>query len=241
MKTFLIFGGVGGIGQSLRNRLTQAGHKVYATTRQIEDAATRGYPHPEELIAADALDSESIVKATQKAAELGGGLDGLAYCIGSIDLKPLTRTTREDMLRAFEVNVLGAFHAVSAAAKLLAERDSSVVLFSSVAAGRGFANHAAIGTAKAGLEGLARSLAAELAPKVRVNVIAPSLSDTPLARSFTQNPKMAETIAGLHPIPKLGSADEIAALAEFLLLENASWMTGQVIHVDGGRSSLERK
>ncbi|MFN5792206.1 MAG: SDR family NAD(P)-dependent oxidoreductase, partial [Burkholderiales bacterium] len=84
-------------------------------------------------------------------------------------------------------------------------------------------------------------LAAELAPRVRVNVIAPSLTDTPLAKSLTQNPKIAQTIADLHPLPRLGDANEMAALAEFLLLQHAGWMTGQVLHVDGGRSTIERK
>jgi NAD(P)-dependent dehydrogenase (short-subunit alcohol dehydrogenase family) len=111
-------------------------------------------------------------------------------------------------------------------------------LFSSIAARQGFANHVIIGAAKGGVDGLTLSLAAELAPKVRVNAVAPSLTRTPMSSSLTQNAKMAEGIAALHPIPRLGNADEAAALAEFLLSSDAGWITGQIVGVDGGRSTL---
>lgn len=112
------------------------------------------------------------------------------------------------------------------------------MLFSSIAATKGFVNHSAIASAKAALEGLARTLAAELAPHVRVNVIAPSLTDTPLARVFTQNAKMSEAIAAMHPIPRLGIAAEMAKMAAVLLSDDSGWVTGQTIHIDGGRSTI---
>lgn len=236
-KTILILGGVGGIGGALADRLLAKGHTVYVTTRDPGSAQTavpRG-----QVLQADALDLGSVKAAVQQAGV--NGLHGLVYAIGSIDLKPLSRVTPDDLLKSFHVNVTGAFVALQEAAPLLAQSAGSIVLFSSVAAQRGFSNHVAIGTAKAALEGLAKSVAAELAPKVRVNVIAPSLTDTPLAKGMTQNPKIAETIASMHPLARLGDASETAALAEFLLSNDSGWMTGQVLHVDGGRSTLERK
>lgn len=238
-KNFLIFGGVGGIGQALAESLSEKGHRVFVTTRHVDEAKSKIKLPEAQIIEADALDADSIRRATALAAQ--EGLHGLAYCIGSIDLKPLARATPEDLMKCFQLNVIGAFIAAQSAAGALQQSEGGVVFFSSVAAQRGFSNHAIIGTAKAGLEGLARSLAAELAPRVRVNVIAPSLTDTPLAKSLTQNPKIAQTIADLHPLPRLGDANEMAALAEFLLLQHAGWITGQVLHVDGGRSTIERK
>jgi len=238
-KTFLIFGGVGGIGQALAESLSEKGHRVFVTTRNPDEAQSKIRLPESQILKADALDADSIQSATAFAAQ--EGLHGLAYCVGSIDLKPIARVTPEDLMKCFQLNVIGAFVAAQAAASALQQHEGAIVLFSSVAAQRGFSNHATIGTAKAGLEGLARSLAAELAPKVRINVIAPSLTDTPLAKNLAQNPKIAQTIADLHPLPRLGDAREMAALAEFLLLENAKWITGQVIHVDGGRSAIERR
>jgi NAD(P)-dependent dehydrogenase (short-subunit alcohol dehydrogenase family) len=238
-KNYLIFGGIDGIGGALATRLNSQGHTTYVTTsrtEKAESAIASGFPEDRVLLA-DALSLDSVTQAVAQATS--GGLDGMGYCIGTIDLKPLSRTTPEDLLKSFQINVLGAFAAIKAAAPHLAQRQGSVVLFSSIAASRGFANHAAIGTAKAALEGLARSLAAELAPKVRINVIAPSLTDTPLAKPLTSNPKMREAIAAMHPIPRLGIAEEMAEMAMFLLSEHSGWMTGQTLHIDGGRSSLE--
>lgn len=236
-KNFLILGGIGGIGGALAERLQTKGHSVFVTSRQPDPSKTT-IP-AEHVLAADAMDHASIRSAVQAAGQQG--LHGLVYAIGSIDLKPLARTTADDLLKSFQLNVLGAFAAIQEAAPLLSQQGGSIVLFSSIAAQRGFSNHAAIGTAKAALEGLAKSAAAELAPKVRINVIAPSLTDTPLAKGMTQNPKIAETIANMHPLPRLGDAGETAALADFLLSDESGWITGQIFHVDGGRSSLERK
>ncbi len=237
-KNYLIFGGIGGIGGALANQLKEEGHRIFVTARTPEKALESSVS-PDHTLIVDVFSPETIQQAVAIANQ--EGLDGLAYCIGSIDLKPLSRSTREDLLRSFEINTIGAFLAIKAAAPSLAERRGSVVMFSSIAASRGFANHSAIGTTKASVEGLGRSLAAELAPHIRVNVIAPSLTATPLAQAFTQNPKVAEAIASLHPLPRLGDAGEMATLASFLLSDRSSWITGQVFHVDGGRSSLEKK
>jgi len=237
MSSILVFGGVGGIGEAIARRCRTAGQKVVVTSRRRERAEALANEIGAMAAAVDVADESSIRDAVS-AASVDGKLDGLVYAVGSIPLKPLARTSADDMLDAFRLNVVGALLAVKAAAPALAAAGGAVVLFSSVAARQGFANHAAIACAKAGVEGLTVSLAAELAPRVRVNAIAPSLTETPLVQPITGNAKMAEAIAGLHPIPRLGSADEVAALAEFLLSPSAGWMTGQVIGVDGGRSTL---
>lgn len=233
----LIFGGIGGIGGALAGRLAQQGSRVYVTTRDPENAT----PSHQSItvLGADVLHEESIRAAVQQAC--APGLSGLVYCVGSIDLKPFSRAKPEELQKTFALNVIGAFVAIQEAASALTQSNGSIVLFSSIAAQRGFSNHSIIATAKAAIEGLTRSLAAELAPAVRVNAIAPSLTDTPLAKPMTQNAKIADSIAAMHPLPRLGSPDEVAALAQFLLSDNSSWITGQILHVDGGRSTLERK
>jgi NAD(P)-dependent dehydrogenase (short-subunit alcohol dehydrogenase family) len=159
-------------------------------------------------------------------------------------LKPLHRLTDADALRDFEINALGAFRAVQAALPALkasAQATASILFFSTVAVGQGFALHASVAMAKGAIEGLTRSLAAELAPKIRVNAIAPSLTKTPLANFITQNEPTAQAIAALHPLRRLGEPDDVAALAALLLSPEAGWITGQVMGVDGGRSSLRTK
>ena len=166
------------------------------------------------------------------------GLPGWSTPFGSIPLKPLARVTEEDLINAYRLNVVGAALAVKHAAPALKAAAGSIVLFSSVAAAQGFANHAIIGPAKAAVSGLTLALAADLAPHVRVNAIAPSLTRTPLATALTGSDKIAEAIADLHPLKRLGDAQDSAALAAFLLSPEASWITGQIIGVDGGRGTL---
>ncbi len=233
----LIIGGVGGIGEALARRLRACGQSVVVTARALERAQALAAEIGVTAIACDVLDEAAIAAAVAGAAP-DGKLGGLVYAVGSITLKPLARTTSDDMMTAFKLNVVGATTAMRLAADALKATRGSAVLFSSIAASQGFPMHIAIGTAKAAVEGLTLSLAAELAPHVRVNAIAPSLTQTPLAASLTRSQAMADSIAALHPIPRLGTADEVAALAQFLLSADAAWMTGQIIGVDGGRSAL---
>jgi len=181
--------------------------------------------------------------AALKAAilALGSPLSGLAFCVGSILLKPLSRITEADLLDTFRLNAVSAAMAVQAAVPALVAGQGSVVLFSSVAARVGFTNHLAIAAAKAAVEGMTVAMAAELAPNVRVNCIAPSLTRTRIAEQLTKNLAMAEAIAKLHPLPRLGEADDVAAMADMLLSPACGWITGQVIAVDGGRGTLRTK
>ncbi|MCU0985945.1 MAG: SDR family oxidoreductase [Acetobacteraceae bacterium] len=238
----LVFGATGGIGGAIAEGLAASGRPVHLAGRDQARlsalAARLGAP----ASVCDVLTPGDIARTVSEAAiPHGGALAGLVFAVGSIVLKPLKRATAEDHLSAYRLNVVAAAEAIAAAEPALKAGQGSVVLFSSVAARSGFPNHGVIGPAKAAVEGLAVSVAAELAPAVRVNCIAPSLTRTGIAAPLTGNEAMAKAIAAQHPIPRLGEAEDAAALARFLLGPEAGWITGQVFAVDGGRSSLRTK
>lgn len=172
------------------------------------------------------------------AADTPADLTGLAYCVGDIVLKPLKRASAADFRRCFDLHVVGAAESIKGAEALLRKNGGSVVLFSSVAVAQGFTNHAVISSAKGAVEGLTRALAAEYAPKVRVNAIAPSISRSAMAEPMLGKEAMASALAKAHPLARVGEPDDAAALASFLLSEEAGWITGQVIGVDGGRAAI---
>jgi NAD(P)-dependent dehydrogenase (short-subunit alcohol dehydrogenase family) len=233
--------GISGIGGALARHLVGQGASVHLIARDVAKAKLLADEIGATFAAADVTDAAALEHAVQAA---GSEVDGLAYCAGTINLKPAHRTTDADVFRDFEINALGALRAAKAALPALKAskaQTSSIVLFSTVAVGQGFASHASVAMAKGAVEGLMRTLAAEWAPKIRVNAIAPSLTRTPLASSMTANDATAQAIANMHPLQRLGEADEIAALAAFLLSNQAGWITGQVIGVDGGRSTLRVK
>jgi len=235
--TVAIIGATGGVGAALARRIAARGGKPFLIGRDAGRTAALAAELGAGHALADVREGAALAAAVRAA---GTRLAGLAYCVGSIVLKPLAHTTEADMIEAFRLNAVGALLAVQAAAPALAAGPGAVVLFSSVAARAGFPNHAAIAAAKAAVEGMALSLAAELAP-VRVNVIAPSLTRTAMAAPLIGNARIAEAIAKLHPIPRLGEAEDAAALAAFLLSEEAGWISGQIIGVDGGRAHLRSK
>lgn len=236
----LIFGGSGGIGSHTARRLAARGDDLHLVGRN--EAALRALAEETgaSFSLADVADQAAIAEAVSAA---GADLAGLVYAVGTITLKPLARLSVAEMERDFRINALGAALAVQAALPALKAHAgmASVVLFSSVAVGQGFPSHASVAMAKGAVEGLTRALAADLAPAIRVNAIAPSLTRTALAKSFTDNAQMASAIAAMHPLQRLGEPQDAAALAAFLLSDDAGWITGQVIGVDGGRATLRTK
>src|SRR3954468_10356726 len=233
----LVFGATGGIGAALTRRLAADGRALHLSARD----PSRLVALADEVGAArsdgDVRDQADIDRVVAAAAA-DGGLAGMVFAVGSIDLAPLKRLTAAQFADAFALNVTAAALAVQAALPALTAAEGSVLLYSSVAAGAGFRNHAVTGAVKAALEGLVRSLAAELAPKVRVNGIAPTLTRTPLAAAFTGNRALAEGIARQHPLGRLGEPDDLAGVAAMLLGPGGRFITGEIIHVDGGRSNV---
>ncbi|MBS0011178.1 MAG: SDR family oxidoreductase [Bacteroidales bacterium] len=169
-------------------------------------------------------------------------LDGLVYCPGTINLKPFRNLKPGNFREDFEINLVGAVKVINRYIdKLLKSQSASVVLFSSVAAGSGMPFHASIASSKAAIEGLTRSLAAEFAGKIRFNAVAPSLTDTPLAERLLRTDAQREASAARHPMKRIGSPGDIASVVSFLLSDESSWMTGQILKVDGGLSTLITK
>jgi len=230
MRNYLIVGAGGGIGRALSEMLYAEGHQLYLISSQPETL--------QHLTKAIFIDN-GFMEDGWKPAEMPDKLDGVVYCPGTINLKPFRGLKPADFRNDFEINVMGAVKVLQAAFKALkAGNAPSVVLFSTVAVTRGMQFHSSIAASKAAVEGLAKSLAAEWAPTIRVNVIAPSLTDTPLAAKLLETPEKQEASAKRHPLNKVGKADDIAAMAAFLLSEKTAWISGQVIGVDGGMSTL---
>lgn len=226
-RTILLIGGNSGIGLASARLLVSQGESLIAAARNPGPLAELEIP----VQPFDALDPSAL--------ELPPVLDGLVYFPGSITLKPFHRLTSEDFLNDYRINCLGAVAAIQAALPALkAAPRASIVLFSTVAVAQGMPFHASISAAKGAVEGLAVSLAAELAPKIRVNVIAPSLTDTPLAGSLLNSDAKRETSAKRHPLQQIGDPEDTAKLVDFLLSDAAGFLTGQVLRPDGGLSSV---
>lgn len=240
MGHVLIYGGSGATGAAAARLLVAAGYAVHLAGRNESRLAAIAAELGAGYSVADAMDETSFARVS---AEVDRPLSGLVYAVGSITLRPLSRLPAPAMQDDFRLNALGAALAVQAALPALKAADggASVVLFSSVAVGQGFANHASISMAKGAIEGLTRALAAELAPQIRVNAIAPSLSETPLAKPLIDDARMAAGIAQLHARERLGRPGDLAEITAFLVSPRSDWITGQVIGVDGGRSRLRTK
>jgi NAD(P)-dependent dehydrogenase (short-subunit alcohol dehydrogenase family) len=239
MATTVIYGGSGGIGTAILGRVTGRGGSAHLVGRDTGRLQKLAVETGATFTAVDVLAPGSFERV---ASETHGPIDGLVYAIGSIKLKPIGGLNEDDFVHDFRLNAVGAALAIKAHLPSLKRSPAaSVVLISSVAASQGFAAHASISMAKAAVEGLTFAMAAELAPTIRVNCVAPSLTKTPLSKSLTNSSQMVEAIAQLHAMRRLGEPDDIAAISDFLLTSEAGWITGQVIGVDGGRSSLRTK
>ena len=228
MKNILLIGGSYGIGLALAENL-HLNHNVFIASRSIENISLPDVTH----IPFDALND------TLDLSKLPTVIDGLVYCPGSINLKPFKGLKITDFETDIQVNFISMVKIVQLLLpQLTAAAQSSIVLFSSVAVNLGMPFHTSVAASKGAIEGFAKALAAEYAPKIRVNVIAPSLTNTPLADKFLNNETKQQKSAERHPLKRFGQPEDIANMAAFLLDEKASWITGQVFHVDGGMSTL---
>jgi len=226
-RTILLIGGNSGIGAATARLLASQGDSVIAAARTPRPLAEAGVP-------------VQPFDASQPALfDLPPALDGLVYFPGTITLKPFHRLTPEDFLRDFQINCLGAAAAIQAALpSLKAAPAASIILFSTVAVAQGMPFHSSVSAAKGAVEGMALALAAEFAPKIRVNVIAPSLTDTPLAGTLLGTEAKREASAKRHPLQQVGDPEDVAKLVAFLLSDASKFMTGQVLRPDGGLSSI---
>lgn len=233
-EKYLIIGATGSVGSSLAEQLKNSGNDVHLVARNESDVKAVAEKLDCTYTVADVLEDGFIEKVRSDINDI----KGIAYCVGSIDLKPLRMVTEADMNKCMKLNLYSAIEAIKGYQESLKKNKGSIVLFSTVAAQRGFANHTIIASAKAAIEGLTVTLAAEFAPNIRVNCIAPSLSKSKIAEPMLKNPVIAEGIAKAHPLKRLGEGKDSAALAKFLITDESSWITGQIIAVDGGRSKL---
>jgi len=233
-EKYLVFGATGSIGSSLAEQLVSSEHNVHLVGRNESELKSISEKLGCTYTVADVLEDGFIEKVKNDISEI----KGIAYCVGSIDLKPLRMVTEQDFNKCMKLNLYSAVEAIKGYQESLKKNKGSIVLFSTVAAQRGFTNHAIIASAKAAIEGLTVSLAAEFAPNIRVNCIAPSLTNSKIAEPMLKNKALAEGIAKAHPLKRLGEGKDSASLAKFLMTDESSWITGQIIAVDGGRSKL---
>ena len=228
MKNILLIGGSYGIGLAIAKEL-QFENKVFIASRTNENIADLHVTHIPFDATTDTLDITKLPEV----------IDGLVYCPGSINLRPFKGLKLESFESDLQINFISLVKVIQTVLpNLTASNQSSIVLFSSVAASMGMPFHTSVSASKGAIEGFAKALAAEYAPKIRVNVIAPSLTDTPLANKFLNSEEKKEKSAARNPMKKVGTSEDIAQMASFLLSEKSSWISGQIFHVDGGMSTL---
>lgn len=229
-NNFLIIGGSSGIGASIVSHLEAQGHHVWATYNKNPQNNRTSVTYLPFHVMEEAFDLSSLPEI----------LHGFVYCPGNIVLKPVTRVSANEMMDDYRLQVIGAVQVLQKIIPALKRSGSaSVVLFSTVAVQTGFPFHSIVSASKGAIEGLVRSLAAELAPSIRVNGIAPSITHTGLAENLLNTPEKKDAHALRHPLKKIGEPNDVAAVATFLLGEGSAWMSGQILGVDGGMSALK--
>jgi len=231
MGNYLVVGASSGIGKAVATQHAHEGHQVYAT---FNNNSIEAIPN----ITAYPL---NVLDENLDFSFLPDTIHGVVYCPGTINLKPFARITPNDFTQDFNLQVGGAIKVIQAALPALKNSGKgSIVLFSTVAVQLGLNFHTQVATSKGAIEGLAKALSAELAPTIRVNCIAPSLTDTPLAASLLNTEQKVEANALRHPLKRVGTVNDISEMTCFLLSEKASWITGQILHVDGGMSAIKQ-
>lgn len=231
MANILIIGASSGIGFALAKQMKTEGHKVYGTFNKTTTILREGFTKLQPL---------NVLDENPDFSFLPEAIDGLVYCPGALNLKPFARIKPEDFVSDYQLQLIGAVKVIQACLPKLKNSDqASIVLFSTVAVQTGFNFHSLVASSKGAVEGLTKALAAEFAPKVRVNCIAPSITDTPLAGTLLNTDEKKAANAARHPLKKIGKPEDLANLAAFLLSEKSSWITGQVLHADGGISNLK--
>lgn len=232
MANYLIIGASSGIGEQLAKQLTASGNRVYGTYNSTLASSTNDLLTHHQL---------NVLDETPNLDFLPDTLDGVAYCPGSINLRPFGRITPKDFVEDYKLQVVGAIKIIQAVfTKLRKSGNGSIVLFSTISVQNGFPYHSQVSASKCAIEGLTRALAAEFSPKIRVNCIAPSLTDTPLAANLLNTDEKKEANAAKNPLKRNGQPADIANMAEFLLSDKANWITGQVMHIDGGYSTIKK-
>ncbi len=226
-KKVLVIGGASGIGKQVVKDLLEQDYGIIAASRNIDGAKLE-----------EGVSTQKFDVTSDDALEIPEELAGLVYCPGTINLRPFDRIKIEGIREEFEINYFGAVKVLQQALPALKKGKGSVVFFSTVAVQTGMPFHSSIASAKGALEGLARSMAAEYAPNIRFNVIAPSLTDTPLAEGLLSNDKKREANTQRHPLKKVGTPEDISNLVSYLITGRSQWVTGQVFKIDGGMSSL---
>jgi NAD(P)-dependent dehydrogenase (short-subunit alcohol dehydrogenase family) len=231
MKNYIIIGASTGVGRQLALNLAGAGAQVFGTFHQHEpNDEVQNLKYAPLDVLAEQYDL-SFAPIT---------IDGIVYCPGSINLKPFARISPDQFVNDYKLQVIGAVRVIqSLMPQLKLSEHPSIVLFSTVAVQSGFTYHSQVSASKGAIEGLTKALAAEFAPKIRVNAIAPSLTDTPLAATLLSSPEKREANAMRNPLKKIGTPTDIANLAQFLLSDQSTWITGQIYHIDGGMSTLK--